>query len=74
MGTQPYHIFTKAGDVRPELEDVLQGLGVEVPEQAGYHKSLYVTRANQTVVFVAGAESLLAEALRARKGWQEPEQ
>jgi len=73
MSTQSFHIFTKSGDARPELDAVLKQIGAADAEQAGYAKSIYVTRADQTVVFVTGREAPLAHALRDRTGWQEPE-
>ena len=73
MSNSSYHIFTRLGDARSEVESVLRELGVS-PEDAGFHKAIHVSRANQTVVFLTGRESLLANTLRKRKGWNEPEQ
>lgn len=74
MSPQPYYVFVKPGDARPELEELLEHLAEGAAEAVGYHKSIFVTQANQTVVFVTGREVPLAGALRGREGWQEPEQ
>jgi hypothetical protein len=74
MNVPAYHIFTKPGDARGEVDAILKALDARTPGQAGYRKSLYVTRADQTVVFTDDRASPIAQALRARAGWQEPEQ
>ncbi|HEX2093465.1 MAG TPA: hypothetical protein VHG28_13755 [Longimicrobiaceae bacterium] len=38
----------------------------------GFHKYLFVTKADSTVVMVESPQSPLACALRGRPGWQEP--
>jgi hypothetical protein len=73
MNQQPFHIFTKAGDARAELESIVQELGPGPPHGKGLHKVLHVSRAAQTVVFVTGAATPLATALRSRAGWIEPD-
>jgi hypothetical protein len=71
---QQFHIFTKTGDARDELESLLRELGPEPAESKGFHKVMHVTRAAQTVVFLTGGATPLAAALRLRPGWVEPEQ
>lgn len=73
MSAQSFHIFIKPGDAGRELAGILEELGAATPEQAGCQKSIYVTRADQTVVFATGREAPIARALREREGWQEPE-
>jgi hypothetical protein len=69
-----YHVFTKTGDARAEADGLVARLGAATPADAGFHKSIYVMRADQTVVFLTGRDTALAAALRGRTGWQEPEQ
>lgn len=66
-----YHVFTRRGDARAEVDGILRELGV-TPERGGLHKYLFVTKADQTVVMVSGADAPLAAALRERRGWLEP--
>lgn len=73
MSEPVYHIFTKSADARQEVDELVQGLAAEGGE-TGFHKMIFVTRANQTVVFVKHRHAALAAALRQRRGWQEPEQ
>jgi hypothetical protein len=73
LSNQPFHVFTRAGDARSEVEQLLAELG-GTPESTGYHKMIYVTRADQTVVFLTGPQTPVAQALRGRGGWQEPQQ
>lgn len=73
MTSRASHIFTKTGDARSEIEQVLHELGTTA-EEAGFQKSIYVARADQTVVFLSGKAAALAGALRQRPGWNEPEQ
>ena len=74
MSRPEYHIFTKDGDARAEVDAVLAGLAERgmTREAAGFNKYLHVTRAEQTVVFVDSRESPLSAALRGRPGWREP--
>jgi hypothetical protein len=69
-----YHIFVKAGDATAEVEGVLRQLGAGTAVSKGLHKLLYVTRADQTVVFLHDAGAEVARALRGRPGWREPGQ
>ena len=55
MADGRYHVMTKSGDARAEVDAALQALagrGV-AREASGFHKYLHVTRAEQTVVMVA---------------------
>ncbi len=75
MDDADYPVFTKAGDARKEVDEILQSLkeASSADQHAlGFHKHLYVARAGMTVVFVTGRTTPLAEALRERKGWTEP--
>jgi hypothetical protein len=74
MNAPTYHIFTRSGDACAEVDAVVAQLGVAAPADAGLHKCMYVTRANQTVVLLTDPDTTLARALRARTGWLEPEQ
>jgi hypothetical protein len=74
MDREAFHVFVKAGDAQQEVEAVLNQLGTPSPEAAGHHKTVYVTRANQTAVMVTGPQAPLAQALRVRPGWIEPAQ
>ncbi|HUE96058.1 MAG TPA: hypothetical protein VMN39_05335 [Longimicrobiaceae bacterium] len=65
-----YHILTCDGDGAREVEALIEAIGSA--EKAGLHRQFFVTRANQTVVMTATADSPLALALRKRPGWQEP--
>ena len=64
-------VFIKRGDARAEVDRLLAELGA-TPAQAGLHKYLFVTKADQTVVMVASRSSPIAGALRGRSGWMEP--
>jgi hypothetical protein len=69
-----YHVMTKRGDARAEVDAALAALagrGVS-REASGFHKYLHVTQAEQTVVMVASRECALAVVLRGRTGWGEP--
>jgi hypothetical protein len=69
-----YHVLTRGGDARAEVDDALRALearGVS-REASGFHKYLHVTRAEQTVVMVARRDCPLAAELRGRRGWSEP--
>jgi hypothetical protein len=68
------HIFTRPGDAGGEVEEIAKRLRGQLgsDEAAGLVKYLYVTRADQTVVFLAGPEVPFAAELRARRGWTEP--
>lgn len=73
MAGSPYHVFTKHGDARAEVDELVRGLGGDAAE-AGLHKAIFVSRANQTVVMLRDPEAPLAGLLRGRKGWHEPAQ
>jgi hypothetical protein len=73
MSEKRYHIFTKQADARREVDEAVEALAREQPA-TGFHKSVFVTRANQTVVFVTDRDAPLAAVLRERPGWHEPEQ
>jgi hypothetical protein len=68
-----FHVMTKRGDALAEVDDALRALGERgvSREAAGFHKSMHVTRADQTVVMVGGRDAPLAAELRGR-GWSEP--
>jgi hypothetical protein len=69
-----YHVLTKSGDARAEVDGVLAeltGRGLS-RERAGFHKYLHVTQVSQTVVMVAARDCPLAAELRGRAGWGEP--
>lgn len=63
-------VFVRNGDALPEIASILGELGTA--EEAGLHKQMYVTRADQTVVLTTHAEAPLARVLRQRPGWTEP--
>ena len=74
MADPRYHVMTKSGDARAEVDaalDALGGRGVS-REASGFHKVLHVTRVEQTVVMVAARDAPLAAELRGRTGWGEP--
>lgn len=74
MSDGAFHIFTRAGDGTGDVDAVLREMaarGMDGPA-AGYAKHLYVTRADQTVVFLSARDVPFAAALRARPGWREP--
>ena len=74
MSQAPYHVLTRAGDARAEVDEALRALaarGVD-REGSGFHKYLHVVQAEQTVVMVERRDSPLAADLRARPGWREP--
>lgn len=68
------HVFTRRGDASAEVEGLLREFraGGGTPEEAGFVRYFYVTRAEQTVVLVASREAPFAVRLRALAGWQEP--
>ena len=68
-----YPVFVKRGDARAEVDALLAELQ-HAPDSAGFHKYLHVARADQTVVLVVSRDAPLARALRARPGWDEPEE
>ncbi len=74
MSSPEYHVFTRKGDSRAEVDRLLAELkrahGADV--DAGFHKYMYVTKADLTVVMLHPGESLLSRALRGRPGWTEP--
>jgi hypothetical protein len=74
MSNPEYHVLTHRGDARAEVDRVVAELKREQGGEAetGFHKYLYVTKADSTVVMVESADSPLTRALRARAGWQEP--
>jgi hypothetical protein len=69
-----YHVLTKSGDGRAEVDQALQALAARgvSREASGFHKYLHVTQAEQTVVMVAARDCPLAAELRGRTGWGEP--
>jgi len=74
MSSPEYHVLIHRGDALAEVDRVLEALKRERGADAdlGFHKYMYVTRAEQTVVMVSGPDSPVAVALRAGKGWTEP--
>ena len=74
MAQDPYHVFTKKGDARGEVDDALRALEARgvTREASGFHKYLHVTQAEQTVVMIESRESPLSGELRGRAGWAEP--
>lgn len=74
MSDQEYHVLTHRGDARAEVDRALAELKRELGPEAdtGFHKHMYVTKADSTVVMVDSATSPLARALRGRPGWDEP--
>lgn len=74
MPAPEYHVLMHRGDALAEVDRVLADLrrqhGADV--ETGFHKYVFVTKAESTVVMVESADSLLARALRGRPGWQEP--
>lgn len=72
MAATEYPVFTKRGDARAEVDQLLAELSAAHGEATGFLKYLYVTRAEQTVVMVTDRTSPLATALRGRRGWNEP--
>ena len=74
MPDAPYHVMTKRGDARGEVDGALRALAARgvSREASGFHKYLHVTNAEQTVVMVRGRDCALAAALRAIAGWGEP--
>ena len=74
MHTPEHPVFTRRGDARAEVDEVVHQLEEQYgPAQpVGFVKYLYVTKADQTVVLVTSRNAPLAAALRARPGWIEP--
>jgi hypothetical protein len=70
----PFHVLTRSGDARAEVDDALRALAARgvAREASGFHKYLHVTQAEQTVVMVAARDCPLAAELRGRTGWGEP--
>lgn len=69
-----YHVMTKQGDARAEVDaalKALEGRGIG-REGSGFHKYMHVTRAEQTVVMLERRDSPLATELRGARGWTEP--
>ena len=68
------YIFLRPGDATAEVEQVAKKLRGEhgSDEAAGFVKHLYVTRADQTVVFLTAPDTPFAAELRSRRGWMEP--
>ena len=68
-----FHVMTRRGDARAEVDDALRALEARGVSRAaaGFHKYLHVTQADQTVVMVARRDAPLAAELRGR-GWSEP--
>jgi hypothetical protein len=65
-----YLVLVRQGDATPEVTAAVRELGM-TSEAAGLHRTLFVTRANQTVVMVKDADVPIAAALLAR-GWAAP--
>jgi len=65
-----YLVLVREGDATREVTAAVRALGL-TPEAAGLHRTLFVTRANQTVVMVTNVETPIAAALLAR-GWAAP--
>ena len=74
MAGDPYHVMTKSGDARAEVDGVLRALAARgvSREASGFHKYLHVTQVEQTVVMLASRGCPLAAELRGRTGWGEP--
>jgi hypothetical protein len=72
MSAAEYPVFIKRGDARAEVDQLLAELRAAHGDDTGFHKYLFVTRAEQTVVMLTDREGPLAEALRGRRGWSEP--
>lgn len=71
MQSPEHHVLIRSGDATGEVEEVLREIGASA-EEAGLERSIFVTRANQTVVLARASEASIAQALRARPGWSEP--
>jgi hypothetical protein len=69
-GPLEYHVLTKRGDAQQEVERIIATVGDS--QKAGLHRYFFVSRANQTVVMTAAADTPLARALRSAGGWAEP--
>jgi hypothetical protein len=67
---EPFPVFVRRGDGRPEVEGLVAALGGAAA--AGLQKYFFVARADQTVVLVSSRDAALAGALRSRRGWAEP--
>jgi hypothetical protein len=70
-----FPVFIRRGDALDEIRLALaslRGAGDASDVELGLHKTMYVARADQTVVMVTDATSPLAEALRSSGRWQEP--
>lgn len=74
MPDEAFHVLIHPGDARAEVDRALEALKRRHGAEAdlGFHKYMYVTRAEQTVVMVSGPDAPVAVALRAGKGWEEP--
>ena len=74
MADGRYHVMTKSGDARAEVDGALEALATRGVSRAasGFHKYLHVTQVEQTVVMVAARDCPLAAELRGRRGWGEP--
>jgi hypothetical protein len=68
------YIFVRPGDGSGEVEETAKRLRAQLgsDDAAGFVKYLYVTRADQTIVFLAGPDVPFAAELRKRRGWTEP--
>lgn len=74
MAHPEHHILTRQGDGRAEVDaalDRLKAQGIS-REASGFAKYLFVTRAEQTVVFAESRRSPIAAELRGLAGWREP--
>jgi hypothetical protein len=65
-----YLVLVRQGDATREVTAALRDLGLAA-EAAGLHRTLFVTRANQTVAMVQDADAPITAALLAR-GWAAP--
>ncbi len=74
MASAEKHVFMRRGDARSEVDRLLAELkrGHGPDADPGFHKYMYVAKADSTVVMVESAASPLAHLLRGRPGWTEP--
>lgn len=75
MNADAFPVFLRRGDARAEVDALLRELRERHGADAdlGFHKYLFVTRADQTVVMVTSLAAPLAQALARRGGWQRPD-
>jgi hypothetical protein len=65
-----YLVLVKQGDATREVSAAVRELGIAA-EAAGLHRTLFVTRASQTVAMVEDADAPIARLLLSR-GWVAP--